>query len=273
MSLPNFEWFHLDHHGNRYEREWWHLLSETFPAYEIFWQRHVIPLTNRLRMHLNDENADEWIRLTSDSRELEDLARTNFSVFYYTARATLAIRAGGPVYFYEDAFHLLDLVGRNLQERGLRGDPDTGFIPCINELAKNLGQPPIFPKFRITATKPFNEIRKYRNVFEHYPVLGRPEKLAQVWLPRFELLKNVKGAGAWHIMEPELTRDNLVHGRELLQGYLDKALDFLNKTWEKVIIVLEDHRNDRRYLELQGNPESRADCLEKLSSPVPRILR
>jgi len=225
-------------------------------------------------MPLNDENADEWIRLTPESRKLEDIARTNFSVFYYTARATLAICAGGPVYFYEDAFNLLDLVGKNLQDKGWRqGEPETGFIPCINSLAKDLEKKPIFRDFRIIDQTPFREIRKYRNVFEHYPILGRPEKLAHVWLPRLKLLEEAKSPGAWHAMEQKLTRDNLVHGRELLQDYLDKALNFLERTWSQVISELEDYRNNPQYLNLQGNPESHTEYLKEPPHPMPRILR
>jgi len=78
------ERFRIAEHGDPYEREWWHLISEDLPAYGVSWQRHIVPFATRL-----DPEASTIMVRDDLPDQLEQFAMAHYSVFYYLARATL----------------------------------------------------------------------------------------------------------------------------------------------------------------------------------------
>ena len=44
-GLDRLDEYFLGSHGDRHEREFWPLLSNRFPSYEILWRRLIVPLT------------------------------------------------------------------------------------------------------------------------------------------------------------------------------------------------------------------------------------
>lgn len=78
MPTPPFT---LPTHGDSFEREWSDHVLHEFPAYQTFWQHHVVPLSFRPRQPDN-----QFIR-PSLAPHLVALADTSYAVFYHLAHA------------------------------------------------------------------------------------------------------------------------------------------------------------------------------------------
>lgn len=96
--------YNLFQHGDFFERNYWFLLAEDFPNYQIFWRDFVVPLTGR--------DADGSIGLRNGIHPLlEEMAMTHYSIFNHVvfAQELKAKREQGlHGYFYFEAilFHL-----------------------------------------------------------------------------------------------------------------------------------------------------------------------
>jgi hypothetical protein len=129
-GFDKLEEFHFDLHGDGREREWWHLVSSDFPAHEEFWRKYIVPLTNRVNPNINPQNSySHWIGARQDiNRNYEQMAMHHYSVFYFLARATYALRVDKSFY-PEDILYLLDSCGDNVHN----------FFVLIKQIAKKLG--------------------------------------------------------------------------------------------------------------------------------------
>lgn len=80
------EW-NLREHGDAEERDWWPSIEAHFPNYEVFWRKHVVPLTCRV------VNPDNIFMRPSVPDHLSDLGNTNYSVFWHLAGACQDLHA------------------------------------------------------------------------------------------------------------------------------------------------------------------------------------
>jgi hypothetical protein len=130
--FDSLDGFTLNDFGDHHEQRLRDLVSPVFPAYEIFWRRYVVPLTNRIDPNFSfAKDRDPWIRLRPDvPARQEKLAMHHYSVFYYLGRAAERISSGECEY-PEDVFSLLDACGDNARE----------FCALAREILRDFGQP------------------------------------------------------------------------------------------------------------------------------------
>ena len=204
MDTPNFEnleKYSLYLHGDGYERRWWDLLSNDFPEYEIFWRAILVPLTNRVdqTILISDQR---WIGFRLGIPEqLQRLAMTHYSVFYYIARATECMNRPEGV-FVEDVLFLLDSCADNVKAFFGVAKQILGDFNCKRNFL-----PRQFPPSDDNA-KTFSHISHYRDIVLHNPVLGRIVRDGVENLPKERQLEGVKDswAKAWRLAEAKLIK-------------------------------------------------------------------
>lgn len=77
---------HLADDGDGNERRYWAALHETFPNYERFWQRLVVPMTKRIELPRNSPARHERRNLLADDVWL--VSYLNYSLFLHLAYAS-----------------------------------------------------------------------------------------------------------------------------------------------------------------------------------------
>ncbi len=234
--------------GDHQEQRLWPLLSRAFPAYEIFWRRYVVPLTNRIDPNISfANNRDIWIRLRADvHQKQEQLAMHHYSVFYYLARAAEQLEAGEDE-FPEDIFCLLDACGDNALEFSRRAGEilsDFGlsisFLPtrkdqlcCLIDQQKANG-----------GRGGLVEVQEYRDTILHNPVLGRGVQTSRQFLPRREYLAEVKLS--WR-KAACLTSEQMIESKALYDRLLEETTNFLQETWVALIVKFDGIRGSDKF--------------------------
>lgn len=264
------EQFKLETHGDRWEQEWWPLVKNDFPAYEIFWQRYVVPLTNRICGPQMSER--EWTRLRPGvSDRLERMTMFHYSVFYNLARATERVRKTSQL-FPEDVFALLDTCGDNL----------IPFCRTILEILGDFGRsiPRGLPTQRGgEELAPFLEVQEYRDAILHNPVLGHAMDRGASQLPRRAALDSVKLS--WRAVA-RLGPDEFVDSRELYKRLLAEITTFLEAKWRQIIAALDAVRDGEKFkkqwalqglLPIAGPPKPIASVLNPLSASGTIVVR
>lgn len=249
-DYANLESFNLLEHGDRREQEWWVEISNAFPAYEVFWRRYIVPLTNRIDATIRlSENRDQWIRFRKDVPDnWAIVGMHHYSVFYFLARAH--IKLSSPEYIFpEDVFSLLDACGDNARK----------FFIKILSIFERLNGPTLSlptqkkdmcPEPNIGKSEKergcFVEVQCYRDVILHCPVLGRAEGVGREFLPRRETLADIKHS--WRAAE-RLTFDQLVDSRELFNRLYKEACAFLEYHWGRIVSTLDQLRETDAFID------------------------
>jgi hypothetical protein len=273
-SFDNLDAFTLTDFGDHHEQRLWSLVSAAFPAYEIFWCRYIVPLTNRIDPNITfPQDRDSWIRLRSDVHEPQErLAMHHYSVFYYLARAAERINSVESE-FPEDVFSLLDACGDNalafcrlarkiLPDFGLSID----FLPsqkdqlCCAANRQKLG------KHRGGLV----EVQEYRDTILHNPVLGRGIQASRQLLPKREFLEEVKLS--W-TKAARLTAEQMVESKPLYAKLLRETASFLQETWGVLIQKLDAVREGDKFkkqwsIDEQFLPIAPAPVLSRTSRPT-----
>lgn len=248
--MSNYDYldeFTLASHGDHREQEWGPAIREYFPAYEIFWRRYVVPLTNRVDPSISFSNRDLWIRLRDGVRpEYEQMAMHHYSIFYYLARAIVRIRSGKSV-FPEDVFASLDACGDNVRAffaamRSILKDfgVHTDFLP-VQKDQLCVGEERSKPKMLRGA---FVEVQAYRDTILHNPVLGRGMQVSREFLPKPEFLPKVELS--WR-EAARLESEQLIESQELYAKLLSDCGSFLQRTWEPLIANLDGVRETDKF--------------------------
>ncbi|MBI4164897.1 MAG: hypothetical protein HY508_04090 [Acidobacteria bacterium] len=251
--------FALVNHGDRYERLWWPLLRDEFPQYESFWRKHIIPLTNRIAPDIPPSDG-RWIGFRDDPKinsDVEAMAQSHYSTFYFLARATLVIKYE-PQLFFEDAFALLAAATANFER----------FVKVWHRrLVKRLAlSKRLVPVGNVENRQVIKEIREYRNVLLHAPVLGRAHYLNSEFLPKKQVLKKVEES--WRFAS-NLREESFEEGRGLLQRLRAGLLRELTGDWQKLETALDPARSYlcyRNCYNLDGNY-----CIPGKSQPDLRL--
>lgn len=247
-SFDNLEGFTLTHFGDHHEQRLWGLVSTAFPAYEIFWRRYIVPLTNRVDPNVSfPRDRDAWIRLRPDVHERQEkLAMHHYSVFYYLGRAAERINSG-ECEFPEDVFSLLDACGDNalafctlareiLPDFGLSID----FLPSQKDQLCCSTDRQKLSKRRGGLV----EVQEYRDTILHNPVLGRGTRISRQFLPKREFLEEVKFS--W-MKAARLTAEQMVESKSLYTRLLGETAGFLQETWELLIQKLDTVREGDKF--------------------------
>lgn len=230
-DYDGLEKYSLALHGDRWEREWWGLAKDDFPAYEVFWRRYVVPLTNRVCGPTVPE--PQWIRIRFDiSSTLEEMTMFHYSVFYFLARAV--DRTTKQPIFPEDVFALLCASGENA----------LAFFREIGKILRDFGRkPPEFPS-QMNQLGPFEEVEKYRNVLLHNPVLGHALERGSAMLPKPEMLDKVKCS--WRAVAA-LNPSDFVDSHQLYARLISEIGEFLEVKWRQIISALDALRDTEKF--------------------------
>jgi len=247
--------FNLDDHGDRHERERWRLIRDRFPNYEIFWRLYVVPLTNRVLAPAADPDRS-WIRIRRDiPSEWQKLALCHYSVFYRLSRAVelrleQANTAPGKPTHPEEIISLLQICCENVED----------FYDAVRDIGGDAVQ---YLPARLPKDFPFlfQEIDTYRNLLIHNPVLGRGERHGETLWPKlpenpnsWEAWKN-KFRFSWSAVE-DLSPEELVSARALLESLEEELVASLNETWERILASLTSRNPYDRFRTFLRVPES-----------------
>lgn len=230
--------------GDPFERAAWHsFLAEEFPAYEAFWQRHVVPLTNRpVDIQLKNDGA-----LKAAGRSHEDLAiaQLHYTVLRHLVRAH-TIRVAGAVDESALFVGLSTIVGAHdvafevLERYTHRGvyDPWLESRPRGQTRGSKAGQD-AQAEWKKAHGYPLQHIRDYRNKLVH----GRtPPSLLDangvVLLPAPEAVSRYCD---WRTVTAQAATGRLPLGDFMPVGaILDMAwattIDYLQKEWERRLL-------------------------------------
>jgi hypothetical protein len=247
-NFDNLDQFALAHFGDHHEQRLWSLVSAEFPAYEIFWRRYIIPLTNRIDPNIRfPQDRDSWIRLRPDvNKRQEQLAMHHYSVLYYLGRAAERVNSDD-CEFPEDVFSLLDACGDNAlafcilaREILLDFGPSVDFLPSRKDqlCSTTDRQKPSECRGGLV------EIQKYRDTILHNPVLGRGIQTSRQYLPKREFLEEVKLS--W-IGASQLADEQMVEAKLLYARLLSETASFLQETWEALIQKLDAVRETDKF--------------------------
>ena len=247
--------FNLDDHGDRHEHERWPLIRDRFGNYEIFWRLYVVPLTNRVLAPVAVPGRS-WVRVRRDiPSEWQKLALCHYSVFYRLSRAvelTLeqASTAPDPPTHPEEVISLLQTCCENVEDfyeavRHVSGD-------AVRFLPRRL--PNDFPLA-------FRKIDTYRNLLIHNPVLGRGERHGETLWPKlpddpnsWEAWKK-KFRFSWSAVE-DLSSEELVSARALLESLENDLAASLNETWGRILASLASRNPHERFKDFLRAPDS-----------------
>lgn len=255
------ERYNLSQHGDHWEKKLWDVVKTEFPAYEAFWRRYVVPLTNRVTAI--QRSAQEWINPRSEIEIGSDLDRMriyHYSVFYYLARAKKRMGEDKTL-FPEDVFALLQACVENVIR----------FFAIIDKIAVSFGgralnlptKKHIYPnpsrRSCCDSTAPFAilcEIKDYRDAMLHDPVLGRRFEGGREFLPKSGTpLEQVREK---HWRAP-LKNSDVIESRALCEGLYVELTALLNAKWNEIVAALDKVR------EL---PEFKATCKLGLYLPI-----
>ncbi len=238
--------FSLKLHGDRYEREWWPLISSEFPSYEAFWIKHVVPLTSRIDFRVA-QGEPRWIMMRPNvNRILEQMAMAHYSVFYYLARTTVLLTSKEKLWF-EDAFNLLRVSGYNLHL----------FLEQCKKLFVPLGVNGAWLPLKFTSGQAAWKVKVYRDALLKNPVIGRAENIGREFLPGEAVIDKVRNS--W-LRTQALAKQDFVVGRDLIAGYRKKYAGDLDDIWRRLLHVLEPVRSRAGYLAMMGlTPSGRVD--------------
>ena len=235
MNLANLDTYSLAEHGDGREREWWPLLENSFPNYQVFWQRYVVPLTHRIDASIPAFDR-RWYRMRAGiPPRFQALAITHYSVFYFAARALARLNEPGKL-FPEDVVFLLETCGENALH----------FFDAVTALLSDFGlDGPKERQYPNSFPDVFKNIHAYRCVILHNPVIGRAERKGSQYLPLIEHLEEYKFS--WSAVE-QLKDDQLVPARKLFCEYAADTVEYLNNKWEELIETFDKVRTRDKFL-------------------------
>jgi hypothetical protein len=234
------EHFDLRQHGDNWEKTLWGFVEGEFPAYQTFWRRYVVPLTNRIDPAVG-QSTPGWKRVRPEigsGSNLEQMTMHHYSVFYYLARARRRICEDKPLPLPEDVFALLDACADNLAPRA---SGCLGFFGIIRKIYADFGKTgltlPTKGDLCTDAVCPaLQTIRKYRDTILHNPVLGRGADRDREFLPKREFLERV--GNSWLAAET-LKGEDVIDSRELYEQLYRGLTTFLETKWREIIGALD----------------------------------
>ncbi|HTW46172.1 MAG TPA: hypothetical protein VMD58_11545 [Acidobacteriaceae bacterium] len=225
----------LLNHGDRSEREFWPLLADRFPSYEILWRNFIVPLTHRIDS-LSANDPKKWIRLRTEIPvRYEQTAMAHYSVFYFLGRAVKRLLEEKAVLNHpEDVLFLLDSVGDNFNS----------FLSKMNDLGTDCGCR-VFEVEGLQFPKdfyPFNKISDYRDILLHNAVIGRAIEVQQMFVPDWNPDKNKspleRVKNSWRAAEM-LKQDEWISTKKLLDDVIEDVCTTLERFWKQAIETVE----------------------------------
>lgn len=233
----------LAEHGDGFEQiAWPAFLQREFPAYQEYWQRYVVPLTNRPR----DVQLQDDASLAALGKGPEDvaMAQLHYTVFRHLLLAH-AIRQTSPIREAEMFMGLSALVGSHdvafelLERFTHRGnyDPWLEGRP-IGSKTKNSGQD-AQSAWKRANKYPLQVIRDYRNKVVHGRVMPRFTDGMKMWVPSMVAVDKYCD---WRtVTAPDAAAKIPAGDFEPADAILEHAwretLTYFEQTWHAVLLV------------------------------------
>lgn len=226
--------YNLAQHGDIFERHYWPLfIKDQFPSYERFWQKFIVPITNRP----NDLFFKTNIELSKINKSESDIciAQLNYSIIRHLMRCfdiSILLRSS-PV------AEQLDLLIEGICR--LVGAQDNGF-----ELLERFKTPNKYLPFKEKDGKkarekwqtdnkyPLQTIRDYRNNLSHGRSLPGIIDVNRLCLPG---IGKVDSYLDWRIItDPsnasKLNKGDFISVLTILESAHKETIDYLETTWK-----------------------------------------
>jgi hypothetical protein len=243
-GLDRLDQFDLGEHGDRHERDFWPLLSNRFPSYEILWRRLIVPLTCRIDPKMAAK-PEQWIRLRPGIPPgYEQASMAHYSVFYFLGRAVKRRAEEKTALEYpEDVLFLLDSVGDNFKT----------FRRAMNDLAADCGHT-IF-KSPGDEGAPFREISAYRDIFLHNTVMGRGVGVEKTYIPKWSADKTAspldRAKRSWRAAQ-QLPPGDMIGTDELLDRLIRDVCSTLESSWQTALTVVTSQPFEQKMVKVTG---------------------
>jgi hypothetical protein len=233
-ELDVLDSFDLDTHGDCNEIEFWPLLRDRFPSYELLWRRLIVPLTCRIDRQSADDPSRSIEFRDGIPANYEAMAMAHYSVYYFLGRAARRFAEDRSAQESpEDVLFLLDSVSDNF----------VLFRDSMNAIAGDCGLQVFdatyhrFPR----GFDPFEEIGDYRDTLLHNPVVIKAKVGEQTYIPRWIANKSEspleEARISWRAGRT-LPASALVSTSDLLRRLIDQACGSLEIYWKLAIAAV-----------------------------------
>jgi hypothetical protein len=238
--------FRLCWHGDHYERLFEPKLAGDLKEYEIFWIKHIVPLTNRIDSRISQLDP-RWIMLRPGLPRLLDLfCESHYSAAFYYCRACSLIDSAEQM--PESIFAVLRMSSYNLFR----------LLKICDKLFATLGYP--YRRFtHLTDAAPiWGTITLYRDLLLKNPVPGRARHIQPNSLPRESVIRQIvdaktKGDKIFTWQEAQQLSDgDFINATDLISGCRTNWADELNRIWRTVDTLLSCYRNNIALLLYMG---------------------
>jgi len=225
----------LEHDGDQLEKQFYSRLSPSFPYYETFWQKVIVPFT------LRDIDGTLGIRPGVD-KDLELMAMSHYSCYCHLGIAhELLGLVADRAYLYDDYFFHIDAAIEMVQGR---------FVRYCDKVWAKTGQvrDRLLFKARLGADWQRRaadldmlaaEAARYRNAFTHDPRIGRIiEKDDRSWIPGFDALGPDTNLAWSDVVAMSFPKD-FVRLDDLAQHLMEEVPSSVNALWPEIISAFE----------------------------------
>lgn len=264
-------------------------IKQRFSNYEIFWNKHIVPLTRRIE-NPQPTDPNEKIRLRDIiSDEMEKITMAHYGVFLNIIQARNRLDAHPDLSSFEDFYtHLVTVYW--LMER---------FIKKLERIVKsNIN---ITNCYEFTLVNNFcNGIKEYRHTIVHRWIIGKLISVdGAIWVPKKD---KVKEYDTWRKIYKNIPKDitktnqnhindsanklginkgyyvissntavsacapisavnypdnnfinnDFVEAKLQMESDIKELQELLNNLWKVILDKMEPLRQDSKYLELQG---------------------
>lgn len=253
----------LQEHGDAEERKWWPSIKPHFPKYEVFWRKHVVPLTCRA------VNPSNIFMRSSVPAHLSDLGNTNYSVFWHLAGAHQHLCS--PDWLANLQRHLYGFYG-HLVSAGQDGC--YGFLKATKRVLEVYGSAPITDRQRRFARygdgdlhshwqNILEAIKVYRTQLIHLRLFVVVEGMVpqREWLARYVDLTTVMEMLGSPNCE-QIVGERFVEAGDQCRSDLEELEGVLDRIWAVVLREFEEIADLLRYREDQSrvSNEDRVRC-------------
>ncbi|WP_373548504.1 hypothetical protein [Haliscomenobacter sp.] len=240
----------LSNDGDSFEKRYWNVfLKNDFPAYEKYWSKYIVPLTNRSISTPGDVHFKNSHQLLSEGYLPEDIckAQLHYTVLRRLGRAVeiLAYLQSKPVQdiidtdaLAEGIFHVVaaqDVAFEFLQRMSTPNKYDP-WVPNNhgNQTRNNNTSEDAQREWRKNNNHPLGDIRNYRNTIAHGRVLPSTRKNNKIMLPNIGKEQNYLD---WRLLTDgngSINNNDFDIIDEILRYAWTETIQYCSDEWEKL---------------------------------------
>lgn len=266
-------------HGDYFEREYGHFLSNCFPNCEQFWKVFVVPFTERMNEHPNSV-AQRLNTRTGIDPKIEDLAGTNYSMFLSLVFAHFHLENKTPSSIEDIYTHLgsaCDLAEMVIEKwHFLYSNIQGKEIKVLQGLSRD--------EFLEKAGKLYDE--KYHDWYQHYLQKGKSPPINLI--SRSDILLEYLGKKSLrrkeyttHSRDIRQMRNAIVHDMKVARVLVKDGVMLIPKprviteyrSWQKVAATANDQDKLKRdFAEQYQQAKEDIEVLERALNKIWELL-